>query len=234
MGLGDLLRGSAVEVPGDAVAAVGAVDPWSWGECSYVITLSTTGPVRLHYSLTDPAGPSWLRLVAISERRRRRVLGAAMRSGALAGAGLAGADGRSVGGSVGGTNGEPGQVAAHGWVHVGGYSRSAWVPLPPDRRVGGVLLADVLTGLVPRETWRELDARRCEAWEAWARRAGSAPAVRAAGMEETRRDWRKAPAAGMEETRRQAVDQGPWDQRVAGGPDGLPGIRHGGGLGGAW
>ncbi|MER6817688.1 hypothetical protein ABT299_51290 [Spirillospora sp. NPDC000708] len=234
MGLRELLRGSAVEVPGDAVAAVGAVDPWAWGECSYVITLSGTGPVRVHYTMTEPAGPSWLRLVPVSERRRRRVLGAAMRSGALAGAGLAGADGRAVGGP----DGEPGQVAAHGWVHVGGYSRSAWVPLPPDRRVGGVLLADMLTGLVPGEVWRELDARRCEAWEAWARRAGSAPAVRVAGMEETRRDWREPPAS-MEETRRQAVDQGPWDRRVAGGEraadaDGWPGIRHGGGLGGAW
>lgn len=232
MGLRDLLRGSAVELPSDAVAAAGGVDPWAYGECTYVITVSTTGPVRLNYTLADPTGPSWLRLVTISERRRRRVLGAAMRSGALAGAGLA--DGRPVG-----PGGEPGTVAAHGWVHVGGYSRSAWVPLPADRRVGGVLLADMLTGLVPGEVWRELDARRCEAWEAWARRAGSAPAVRVAAMEETRRDWREPPAGGMEETRRQAVDQGPWDRRVAGGEraadaDGWPGIRHGGGLGGAW
>ncbi|MBO2459244.1 hypothetical protein [Actinomadura violacea] len=199
----DRLRGSAVELPSDAVAAAGAVDPWPYGECSYVLTLAATGPLRVAYSLTEPAGPSWLRLVEVSERRRRRVLGAALMSGALAGAGLA--DGRPVGG--------PGPVSAHGWVHVGGYSRSAWVPLGADRGVGGVLLADMLADLVPRGTWRELDTRRCEAWAAWAQRTGSVPQVRTAGMEQTRRDWREAPAAG---------------------PEGLPGIRHGGGLGGAW
>ncbi|MUN42579.1 hypothetical protein [Actinomadura litoris] len=228
MGIRNRLRGSG-ELPGDAVASAGAVDAWAWGECSYVVTLSATGPVRVHYSLTEPAGPAWLRLVPVSERRRRRVLGAALASGALVGAGLVGADGRPVGVEVG-----AGRATPYGWVHVGGYSRSAWVPLPEDRRVGGVRLADMLTELIPGGTWRELDARRCEAWRAWAQRSGSVPQVRAV-MEETLREWRGL-AAGLEETRRQAVDQGPWDRRVAGGAGshGVSGIWHGGGLGGAW
>ncbi|TDC72853.1 hypothetical protein [Actinomadura sp. 7K507] len=230
-GLGRLLSGGPV-VPADGLVAVGAVDrAWSRGECAYVISVGATGPARVHYSMSEPAGPTWLRLAQISERRRRRVLDAALRCGVLAGAGL--------------LRGGPAEVGRFGWLHVAGHGLSGWTILPPDRRIGGVAFLDLVGGLVPGAVWRDLHARRQEAWQDWARRSGSVPSL---NLECTRRDPDDGPVSGgfdAEATRRQAVDQGPWDAPVAGrrrpgdgrdgGPgEGWPGIRHGGGMGGAW
>lgn len=209
--------GRGPELPEDALVAVGADDErWAYGECAYVISVAATGPVRVHYSLTEPAGPTWLRLVEVGERRRRRVLAAGLTCGALAGAG---------------SRGGQGEAAPHGWLHAAAAGWTVWTHLPADGRLDGVAMLDLVADLVPRGTWRELHVRRAEAWDAWARR----PRAHSPGGHVSR-TIRPSRTAGGDATRVEAVDQGPWDERVAGqrrSAEGWPGVRYGGGLGGA-
>ncbi|MGI5207736.1 hypothetical protein ACQEU6_39955 [Spirillospora sp. CA-108201] len=204
--LGGLLGGGVAggrcggDLPADASVALGAVDrAWDFGECSYVIGLGVSGPVRVHYTLSEPLGPTWLRLVEVGERRRRQVLGAALGCGLLADA----PPPRS-----------PGKAGR--WLHVAGHGRTAWTDLPPDRRVGGVPVADLVAGLVPRKVWRELHVRRQEAWQEWARSAS-----RAGGPDDAAGPG-GAGGAGSAGGRR-VPEQG----------EGWPGARSGGGRG-AW
>ncbi|WP_301174843.1 hypothetical protein [Actinomadura geliboluensis] len=246
---GRLLAGRPV--PSGMVAAVGGRETgWAYGECAYVVFVGATGPVRVHYALTDPVGPAWLRLVVVSDRRRRRVLGRLLRSGALEGAGPRGARaglgtghrggaGTGVGTGAGTGADASAGVSPFGWLHVAAGDRSVWTDLPSDGRVGGIAVRDLVVGLVPGRVWEELHARRAEAWDAWARACGSVPLPGLPGPDRTRPDSGGSGGGfDAEATRREAVDQGPWDTPVAGrradqGP-GWPGIRHGGGMGGAW
>lgn len=213
------LAGSGRRVPAGAVVAVGGRDTVrTRGECSFVLLVGAAGPARLHYALTGPAGPVWLRLVPVGERGRRRVLRAVLGSGALAAAvppgarAVAGAAARS-GARAGGDsmNGE----SPFGWLHVATENRSVWLDLPADGRVGGVAVRALVVGLVPAAVWRELGLLRGEVWDQWAEGSD-----RGAWLDRTRPDdW-----------------PGPDDWAGPGrsGDQGWPGIRRGGGLGGVW
>ncbi|XVQ08467.1 hypothetical protein ACQP1W_38815 [Spirillospora sp. CA-255316] len=161
---------------GSVSVAVGAHEHgWEYGRCSVVVTLGATGPLRVQYSMVEPSGPSWLRLVRVRGWRRRRVLAAALRCGALSGAG----------GAVDTTDGGPvdGGVALYGWLVVAAGDRMVRLRLPGDGRIGGVPMREMVLGLVPGRVWRELHARRDEAWIAWAERARGD--VRVLSTEET-------------------------------------------------
>ncbi|TDD13170.1 hypothetical protein E1287_43380, partial [Actinomadura sp. KC06] len=159
--------------------AVGGRDTaWTRGECAFVIFVGETGAARLHYVMTEPAGPTWLRSVKVRERRRRRVLRAVAGCGVLEGAGPRAARAAAGGGLVSGDS------SPFGWLHVATAKRSVWTDLPADGRVGGVAVRDLVVGLVPAAVWRELDLLRTEAWHRWAE------SVRLLGapMERTHRD----------------------------------------------
>ncbi|MFA1548852.1 hypothetical protein [Actinomadura chokoriensis] len=236
---GRLLGGPAI--PAGVVAAVGGRESgWPYGECAYVVMVGASGPARLHYALTDPAGPTWLRLAEAGERRRRRALAGVLRSGVLESAGPRGA---RAGLGTGNGAGAGAGVGTGGWLHVAAGYRSVWTDLPADGRVGGVAVRDLVVGLVPGRVWEELHARRDEAWRAWARRSGAVPMPGLGGTVPGSSGCGDSGGGGgfdPDATRHEPVEQGPWDTPVAGrraerGPDeGWPGIRHGGGMGGAW
>ncbi|MFI0349206.1 hypothetical protein [Actinomadura sp. 9N407] len=234
-------------VPPDATVAVGAAEHgWPYGRCAVVVTVSAAGPVRVNYAMTEPAGPMWLRQVPVRGRRRRRVLAAALGCGVLDGAGT-----RWVN--------EGTQDALHGWLHVAASGRSRVVHFPQNGRIGGAALRDLMLDLVPGGVWKDLHARRDEAWAAWAQHArGDArslavegtltdPTVRdmeatlpdpasAGGAEATLRDpGARGPVGGDTGDVHVAGWEGPGGRLARGGPDeGRPGIWHGGGRGGVW
>ncbi|MFI0446018.1 hypothetical protein [Actinomadura sp. 6N118] len=230
----------------DTMVAVGASDDgWDGGVSASVVTVGMTGPVRVHYSLAEPAGPTWLRHVHISERQRRRVLSAALGCGALEGAGV----------RLG-----PDQAAPHGWLHVRSGGRNAWTHLPEGRCLGGIAVFDMVISLVPENVWQELHGLCWQAYAAWVHeRRGDA---RELNGERTLPDPYPPGQSGesggdrhseysrdfsRERNEDQTVNDppdlsvAPEDRRVApippgeaGQGEGWPGARRGGGRGGVW
>ncbi|MBW8486705.1 hypothetical protein [Actinomadura parmotrematis] len=152
---GDLLRGRVV-MPPDLAVAVGMADAWDGGLAGYVITAGVTGPVRVIYSMTEPAGPTWTMRVQPRERRRRRAVLAGLAVGLL----------ENVPERTGGET-------PHGWASVTAWGRTAWAPLDADGLVDGrpVPVADLVVALVPDRVWVELHTRRARAWERWRSRS---------------------------------------------------------------
>lgn len=140
---------------GLVTVAVGLSDPWEWGAASYVLTLGSAGPLRLQYCMGDDTaeGRTWHRHVSVRERRRRRVLRKLLECGVMEGMGM---------------RGGPGVPAPYGWLYVAADGRMTVVHLPPDGRIGGVAVGELLGGLVPGSTWRGLRMLRDRAWQEWA------------------------------------------------------------------
>ncbi|WP_067490983.1 hypothetical protein [Actinomadura hibisca] len=155
--IGRLVSGRRPEIPADLAVAVGLRETGPGGACAVVVNVAAAGLVRVHYAMTEPAGPTWMQQVRVSERARRRALGAALACGTL---------------DAPGPRGGSERPAPHGWLHVTAGGRSAWTPLDAAGRVPGraVPVLGRITGLVPGRVWADLHARRDSAWRAWAAR----------------------------------------------------------------
>lgn len=231
------LRRGGAPIPADLAVTVGAVEGgWSFGQCSFVVSVAASGPVRLQYVMEEPAGPTWLRHLRVRPAQRRKVLRAVLASGVLHGSGLPSWPGTPAGGPASGPGGSvagvPAAVGAAGWLHAAGGGRSVWTPLPFDRRIGGVPVFDLVAGLVPSKVWRELYEQRQAAWQDWAMRPR--PKVSGGDLSETvydldepvpDRDPDAVDRVGLARTRHDDVQV--W-------PQGWPGTHTGGGRGGVW